>query len=323
MVTIYCRHNELHKWDENVLVMKEQVEIGNPLTIEFRRISITSKNFDLLGKSEVMIVNHVKTLSTKDKTVESITYYDDDAKTKGKFMGKKKWSLNHFDPSEYGNPVCFHTPGYIGNVITITTKMWDIDKCNSMKSFLGTAAGLLKLAGTVSPYIEIASSALGYSNRILNSVIKHDELCDEHVIELRLDSSQPLVPGKFICLPDADINERDVVLKEYFLEQNQLVRKVDEKFEEYPHTYFILKLSDKPKEDLIDFDFMASSADLLKDVQGDQEKLLDVNRDSHDLKIIEEIKKFSGLLEETGKLDYRKYITALTKQLSGERKSLL
>lgn len=327
MTIIYSKEGRLFDWDRSQLITDDEVKIGDPLTIEFKRIFISSKKFDKFGPSEILIVNHVKNKQTKDRTLESIVYYDDDAKTKGSVLGKKTWGITRFDASEYGNPVCFHTPGYLGSIITITTKFWEVDKYSSISSIIGGIGSALHLVSKTNPYLEIASTAANYTSIILNGAVHHSELDDEHTIEFRLDSSCPLLPGKYICIPNADINEKNRVISDYFIDDNLLLKAVGEKdnfiFEEYKKSYFILKVTNHERTDLADFDFIASSADILREVNGDKEKVLQANRDSYDLNILKEIKKLEQEYNETGDDSITPYITALTKQLDKSNHTLI
>lgn len=331
MDVFYINDGELLQWNESLLENGiSKVEIGDPLTVEYKRIHIKSNRFDAIGKSEVMIVNHIRNQQTKERSMESITYYDDDATTRGdSYFGNKVWSVGPFDSSEYGNPVCFHTPGYQGTVLSITTKMWEIDDPILLKKGLEILSSVVGVIKSAHPVLEIANTGLGFSTKIIRGYIGHSELAPEHTLELRLDSDKPLIPGKFICIPNLEtINQKYNILNNYFVEDNMLIKKNDGNYTEYGGTYFIIHVDNEERKDLEDFDFTASSADILKMIQNDnmqeiQKTLLEINRDSYDLKIIELIKtKYDDWIasEEDKGSDIYKEVIALYKQLGLSKK---
>ena len=325
MRTFYVLNKKLKPWNRDLLNEPniKSVKVGDPLTVEYKRIHIMSNNFDYFGKSEVMVVNHIRNKQTKERSLESITYYDDDSETKGSLFGKQSWSVGPFDPSEYGNPVCFHTPGYQGTTILITTKMWEINDPTIIKSGITFAQSLLGIAKSASPFLEIVDTSLGITSKVISGYIGHKELSSEHTLELRLDSDYPLLPGKYVCVPNLfDINERKRMVKDFFLEDNHLV-KLDEKgnLVEYEETYFIIKVSNYERLDLNDFDFTASSADLLEMVQKTndinklQQELININRDSYNLNLMEQIKQKYDDWVVKGDNKYIQETVALYKQL--------
>ena len=86
------------------------------------------------------------------------------------------------------------------------------------------------------------------------------------------------------------------------------------------HTYYILKISNLDGNDLGDFDFTASSADLLKLLQGGQnegtqDQVLNINRDSYDLQLIEKIKTSYDGWKASNNPDDKKQTLALYNQL--------
>lgn len=289
----------LGEWNE--LAPNDRVKVGDPLTIEFKRVKVVSKKFDTFGKSEVMIVNHVKNLQTKERALESITYYDDDAKVKkvksnSTFSRKQYFSVGPFDASEYGNPVIFHTPGYQGTTIVITTKFWELNSRSTFDAITGTISGILGLASSASPYITIASEAFGITCNIISGSISHHELDTEHTLQLSFRGDKPLVTGLYVCIPNLnDLNFKKEMLRDYFVEDGILATKINDRYVEYTGTYFILQVSNISRDELADFDFTASSSDLLQqlDVSSStnvKESVLQLSRDAYDMRLIEKLK---------------------------------
>ena len=131
---------ELYNNEIEVINFDDVIQIADPITIEFRYIKITSDEFDRIGKSEIMIVNNLRTNQTKEKSMDIITYYDDDVKVDKFYINGHKyktWNVHAFDPSEYGNPICYHNMGYRDETITITTRAWEIDKSGPVDKAFG------------------------------------------------------------------------------------------------------------------------------------------------------------------------------------------
>ncbi len=304
MTTFYCNFNDpeqkLQKWDKEIDGEAKNITVGDFLTIEYKRIKIVSKKFDLIGKSKVMVVNHVKSVQTKEKVMDTITYFDDDVKPKGVWNHRKKsFAIGPFDPSEYGNPVCYFTPGYQGGVVTITTKFWEID---DPAIITGTASALQSCLSLISSapanpygaYFEIADDVVGTSAKILTTFVKHTELSTEHIVEFRIDEGVPIYEGLYICTPEVDdINVRYEIVNEYFIDDDILVKKDGDRFVEYDKTYFVLRVSAAEREDLMDFDYMASSAELLDKLNKGSEdfmpSLLETTRGAFDMDLINDI----------------------------------
>lgn len=303
MTTFYCNPNQpehrLQKWDKDIDGEAKHISVGDFLTIEYKRIKIVSKHFDLIGKSQLMVVNHVKSVQTKEQMMETITYFDDDVKPKGDWNQRlKSFAIGPFDPSEYGNPVCYFTPGYQGGVITITTKFWEIDDpdvITGAASFIQNLLSLFSVAGNpYGAYFEIADSAVGCSAKILSSFVKHKELTTEHIVEFRIDEGKPIYEGLYVCTPEVDdINMRYQILDDYFIDDFHLVKKDGDKLVEYDQTYFVLRVTAAERDDLMDFDYMASSAEILNKLNTGSEDfvptLMETTRGAFDMAIINDI----------------------------------
>lgn len=325
--------SKLSSWKHDLSLAT--IKVGDPLTVEFKRIHIISKEFDFVGKSEVMVVNYVKNKASKDRVIEQITYFDDDASTKSVNMLNKSYSIGPFDGSEYGHPVCFHTPGYEGTVINITTRFWDIDDPSLFQQSMNLLQSGLSIVGATLPaygvYFTIADEALGVSSRIISSAIKHDELTTPHIIELRIDDEQkPLYNGKYVCLPGlTDLNKRNQILENYFLEENVLLKKDNKgKYIEYNDTYFILDIHNKVRDELMDFDYTASAADILKKLYGDEQdtqslhqEIVELAKNSYNLGLIKVIqKKYNEYLKSDNNTNLFNELKALYNQIPKDQK---
>lgn len=300
------------------------IKISDPLTIEYKRFHIVSKSFDFFGKSEVMIVSHIRNAQRKERSMENIVYSDEDVKPK-KVNGRETFSIGPFDTSKYGHPIFLHTPGYQGTVITVTTKMWELDQPSKFTDVMKAISSGLGLIEPLSPYFVIVDKVLNIATSVISGTIHHDELAPPHTIELRMDDpDHPLLTGKYVCIPYmSNLTSKYDLLDNYYIEDNLLV---DADYNEYPHTYFIIEISKNKRDDLADFDFTASSADLLTKLQRgvndkSSDELIKINRDSYDYTLIQLIKdshdKWIKSEKNSGVYDQA---TALYKQLRGETK---
>ena len=360
MTTLFAKKHKLYEWSPKIKANK--ISVGNPLTCEYRFIQIVSKDLDSFSSSEVMVVNYVKHFASKESALQSITYYDKKIESKSIprkdlhgggpvkkafsktidkviFKERRKIQIGPFDSSEYGHPVCFHTPGYVGSVINVTTSLWEIND----NTLLKTASELIKrgismLSGIsaftpYSPYISMASSAFGVSSQILVESVKHEELAEDHTLELRLDSdNHPLFCGKYICFPTVrDRNEKIRILNTYKLYDNKLVHEsADGKWTEYDGTYFVIKVSNRPRNELADFDFTASSAEMLKklsrgmrdEAEGNNflQELMQDKNNSIQLDHIKDIEKAIEKYESTKSDADAAKVVAIYNHLSAENK---
>lgn len=337
MTTLFCnRAGIIFKWDENLHPDEnnKNVNIGDYLTFEYKRIKIVSSKFDFFGKSKIMIVNYVKSVQTKEQTLQSITYYDTNAKPKGSKLNKyRSYAIGPFDPSDYGNPVCFFTPGYQGEVITLTTQFWEIDDADALQNTSSGIQSCISLGeSSVNPYsiyFQIADEAVGVSSKILTSFIKHDKLSEDHVTEFRIDEGVPMLTGLYIGLPGVDdMNERNKILSEYHIEDFQLLKNIvcpdgTKKLVEYNSTYFILMISTRPRTDLIDFNYAASSSDLMNKLNNEPESfissLTSVTKDAYDMNIISQI---SSILS-SDSTDSKNIVKALFQHLSTAKQEIV
>lgn len=300
MTTLFSdKDGNLLKW--NTKINDTTIKIGDTLTIEYKRIKIVSKNFDLLGKSQVMVINNVKFTQTKEKMMDTITYFNDDAKPEGKWYNRKKSiNIGPFDPSDYGNPVCYFTPGYKGSIITIRTKFWELDDANKITQTTNIIQDFLKIGSTVpnpyGPYFQIADDIVGISGKILTCFVKHSELSDDHIIEFRIDEeNKPFFEGYYLCLPEMPSNQKNEIkeiIKNYFIDDDNILIRKDNS-EEYNSTYFVFRVSNNARNDLIDFDFAVSSSDLLNKLNQKHEDfipdIIKISRDAYDMDLVQKI----------------------------------
>lgn len=293
MVYLVSYDNKLYKKGKDI------IKIGDPISIEYKRIKLVSNKFDIFGSSQIMIVNYVKTVETKEKTMQTITYYDENAKpVKESIFGRKKtFEIGPFDPSQYGNPICYYTPAYKGENITINTQIWEIDKKDFVNNTSHATQSCLSL-GKATPYgtyFDIANTLVGYGSKILTATIKHKELCPEHIIEF--DNDNNIYEGLYVCFPEirsSDLNERNNIIKNYFVEDMILVKHGNTGYyEEYDKTYYILNVTKTIREDLTSFDYLSSSTELITLLNSNDEsfssRYMETMAASYDLDLIKKI----------------------------------
>lgn len=301
------------------------VKHADPVTVEFKRIHIYSNRFDKFFTSEVMVVTHVKNAASKDRVLEAITYFDDDAAIRKKDFFSGTYSIGPFDASEYGYPVCFHTPGYQETVITVTTKFWELNDSKiytQIINFIKKGLNMLSIPGYAS-YITVADAVLDVTSNIITDVIKHVELVPEHTIEFRTDSvNNPFYTGTYVCFPGMNsIAVKNKIRDEYTLCDYILI---DKDQNEYSGSYFVIEISNKPRNDLADFDYTSSTADILKKLNTNgngnvteelSNSISALARDAYDLALIKLIRTNYENYIKTQSNDDKLETIALYKQL--------
>lgn len=305
MHTVYCNKftGKLFKWNSSLLANANAttniINPGKPLSIEYKKISITSTNFDLFGSSQLMVTNSIKTTHTKEKVLDNVVYYDKSVlptKRVGGILYKTcNYTIDNFDPSEYGNPICYYNPSYNAGTINLVTKFFEMDDVgyvkgiiNGIKNVLTTATLIpIPIPTVVTPYLSVANKVIstGFDN-FLASFVCNKELCKEHIIEFRTDDhTKPFVTGYYICLPNVDNADKlRYIVDNYYWEDNAMVTNVDNKVSEYDESYFVLEIADNHKEGLLDFDFAAMTNQLL--VKKDVGEFIHISKNSDDLERI-------------------------------------
>lgn len=340
MTSFFSLNGKLYNRSDKIDNVKK-INVGDPLCIEYKAFNIISDNFDRFGKSEIIIANHVKNTASKDRILQSITYYDDDARIIKKFGSSRgKYKIEKFDASEYGYPVCFYTPGYQGTVLNITTKIWEVDdrsKVSSVVKILSLGlAGVEKIYAT--PFIPLINEALGICSTIITNVNDHKELCDDHTIEFRVDShnpsysyTEPIYEGLYVCIPGyMDINKKKEIIRDYIVEDYGLynIDNVNEgHYIEYPESYFIIQVVSIERKDLGDFDFTASATELVAKITNKSsnteeltQQVLSMSKNAYDLGLIEILTNTYNKYLKTHSSDDKAQVIALYKQLSNSDK---
>lgn len=348
MTTLYCNKatGKLYQIDERLgtKFTNSLIQVGNPVTIEYKRIKISSNKFDTFGTTDVMITTSVKSIQTKEKTMESITYYDKDVTPTGSWISnaKRDYIITKFDPTEYGNSVCYYNPGYGGNTISIATKFWNINDSGYIKtvtSYIKDFISVTKILPTpIAPYISLVDGIIDNTTAILVNINDNELLEQTHLTSFSNSYEyEPFLAGFYVCLPTINnLNEIDFIIKNYCIRENTLVKKIsadnngktEEELEEeasveYSNSYFILEIGTKPRPDLVDFDFAASSNDLLSNLYrnetGSVTNFVKLSNDANDLGIIKQI---HDLMTNNKGLDNGKF-SSLYNHLTQDSKALV
>jgi len=334
MTTLYSFQGKI--FSRNTVVdYVRKIKIGEPLTCEYKTISIVSNKFDRFGKSQIMIVNNVKNKATKDRIVQSITYYDQKAKPKKdrKLTSNGRYKITVFDASQYGYPVCFYTPGYQGTEITITTNIWEVDDNTEIKLVLNLlSSGLTSLASLAGiPYLTLASDAISIGQKVLVKDVDHTELNDNHTFKLSCNDEDNLYLGYYICIPELDdINIKNDIIKNYMLVENGLYKLVDGKFIEYDQTYFVIYINNQNRKDLTDFDYEATNADLMSMLTSNKtnyneltDKITNMSKDAYNMGLVQLIKNNYDNYLKTNDESIKAQVIALYNQLVSSSKDVL
>ena len=298
MTTLYFNQieNKFYKYNDNINSIK--IKYGEPITIEYIKLRIVSKKFNRFFKNRIMIIDNIKTIQTKEITADSISYYDENV-IPNKFKDKnpnKYYDINDFDPTKYGNPIFYHTKAYQNNDIYLTTRVFKIEKDEIANNIFGCLHNIFTIGSKIPNYgilANIAEVIVDDANKIFDDLNNSDkQIIKNHIISFK---SSNIYIGKYICLPNiTDHSELQKFLLVYNLIDDKLIR-INNKNEEieYGDTYYIIEITNNERDDLNDFDYSASSNELLKCIhKSDQmgiEKFSKCTKDASDLNIIKNI----------------------------------
>lgn len=293
MATLYIYDNKTHKWNNNNTFSQFKINYGDPISIIYRKIRIVSSGFDLFGSSEVMVVNNIKSTQTKECSQDNIIYYDKDASVKRLDYLRKILDIDVFDPSEYGSEICYYNPSYQNNNISISTKFLELDQIN-IPSF-NKIFSLISQVPVYGIYLSLAGTVLLETGKLLGSINDKKMLSDVHTVQFGVNNpDRPLLEGCYICFPNiTDKNVIKSIILDYIIEDNSLIKYVDNKIIEFDDTYFIIEISKAKRDDLLDFDFVASSNNLLQELHKQNNtgimEFSSISQQSKDFDIIQKI----------------------------------
>lgn len=303
------------------------VQIGDPLTIQFEKLRVVSAQFDTFGSSEILVVNNIKNNCTKERALDSVTYYDPNVRPTKTVINNKKyktWTLNTFDADKYGNPTIFHTPGYQGTDITVTTNIYEIDDPNIFLKILQHLGSSLSTTLSIVPtiYTSIFSHIIGLTTFMVENMDHYRKIVPSHTFTFGINNKFPLYTGEYLCVPgEGTLDQMMSFCSEYRVEEEMLVKRAsDGTYTEFPSTYYLMKIDNCPHEYLDDFDFVASSADLLKMLPSQSsttnvDNLVQVSRESYDLQLIKLVKDAYDKWSTSQSLEDKQMLTALYRQL--------
>lgn len=266
-----------------------QVSLNTAFSLEYDRIKIISNKFDLIGSSEIAIVNNIRTSMTKDISPDNLVYYDPNCKTKKfkKSFNYKYVDIKDFNPANYGNKVFFYTQSYDGNDINLCTNFYEIDKINLFND-IGSLLTFTSSYTNYGMYFNLAGQLIKGIGDIYNKLNFKKDLIDPHVVEFESDT---LFEGKYLCLPEIDENEENFIIENCIICNEDLILKSTNEI--YNKSFFILKLECGIKKDYLDFDFLSDSTIMLQKLtQKDDEtlnKFVQNNKNSYELGQIKNI----------------------------------
>ena len=260
------------------------VEHGAPLSIEYKNFRIKSKKFDFIGDSEIAIINNIRTKVTKEPSPENIVYYDKKANPKDNIL-----DIEVFDPSEYGNSLCYYTRSYQGTNISICTKFYEIDE---RFGILSGISDLLHLGGKIPRYglyFSLTGTFIDGVDKILDRLTYKRELLPEHTVEFSCKNlDRPLYYGSYICFPEIKQQDLNNVLDNYVLDDNTLVHNISGEI--YKDSYYVLELNNIDDPTLYDYDFSNDTNELLHKLDSHDknslQKFVQINSDAQNFSII-------------------------------------
>lgn len=294
MTTLYYLRsaNKILPWHKIPSNKDISVKSGDPLSIEYKKFRIVSGNFDLFGRSEIAIVNNVKTSQTKDAIPDNIIYYHTHILPKKDPSNKKFIDIDTFDPSHYGNSFCYYTPSYYPNSITIATKFYEISERFGLLDLIVKTLTRTPPIPKYGLYFSLAGEVLQGIDLVLDKLMYKRELTTDHIVKFDpFDIDKPLFYGSYVCLLSSSREHIDDIINNYTLEDSYLTNIHNQNL--YPGSYFILELTNTFNKSLLDFDFSHNSNELLfkldkRDKIGMQE-FIQTNLESYNFKIIQDI----------------------------------
>lgn len=326
MTSFYTHVNGGQLYDRNSVPSGiEQVKTGDPLTIEYKIINISSSDFDRFGKSEIVISNAIKNVASKDRTLQSVVYYDQNASVIKKHKGSSKgiYKITSFNAKNFGFPVACYLPGYQNTDLTITISAQEIDDFSMITNVLNIAKSITGLVSTTAvPYITLANDVLGVCSLLIDNIDTNKSLCEDFTIQF-FNTNIPIYVGSYVCIPGlTDINVKKQIIKNYIVEDNGLYKIIDGVYQEYDETYYILQVSNNPRTDLVDYDYLSSAADIISQITpkaGNTSictQLLNTAKDAYDLGLIQTLSSTYDQFLNTNRDDVRLQVVALYRQLS-------
>jgi len=252
---------------------------GNAISIIYRRIKIVSDKFDRFGSSQIMITNNIVINTVKDSVMDNVVFYDKNIYPITIPNTNKKYHvINNFNNKSLSD-ICYYSPGFMkNNIITITTKIWEVDDSSIITKIMFYIKQLLCLIKFISvpikPYLTIADTVLGKANNIISNFIRNKELCDSQTIEFSGNNiNKPIMCGYYVCLPGVNnINTVNTLTKEYYLEDNTLVKKDNDNIVEYDDSYIVIEVCKEEKENIYDYEFTTHTNNLINNIVNNTQK---------------------------------------------------
>ena len=304
MATLYYarKAGKIYRWNKIPPEGERSVSLGDNLTIKYKRIRVVSRAFDTFGSSEVAIINNIRTFHTKESAPDNIVYYDKSANPKkmhkatdtklDMLVPRKVLDIDTFNPGQYGNDVCYYTPSYQNNDITICTKFYEIDERFGVLSMLSKLSLLGNSVPKYGVYFSMAGKFLQGVDTILDRLTYKKELTDDHVVQFTInDIDRPMYYGSYICLPTCDYNDISSIMNSYTLDDDNLIHIKDNTI--FPHSYFVVELSQSIDPTLPDFNFNRNTNDLLTKIDNRDKvgmaEFMSTNEDAYNFRLIQEI----------------------------------
>lgn len=265
-------------------VNAKNISLNSAFTIEYEHIKIVSNKFDLLGKSELAIINNIRSTLTKEISPDNLVYYDSNCRTKkikNRFMYRYT-NIKDFNPSNYGNKIFYYTPSYSGDDINICTNFYEIDNI----VFFSKISNLLTSASNYTNYgmyFNLAGQIIKGIGDIYNRLNYKKELVTPHVLEF---DSEHIYEGLYVCFPEIENEIEEQYIIDHFIYQNDSIinTKINKAYE---NSFFILKIEEGRKDSFLDFNFLTDATVMLQKLnQKDEDTInqyINNNKNSYDL----------------------------------------
>ena len=303
MTTLFCDKltGKIFRWNDKSIESKT-INYGDPLSLEYVKIRLVTNKFNFFRKNRIMVIDNIKSNQTKEIMSDSITYYDDNVLPKKFTDGNpnKYFDIEEFDPTKYGCPYFYYTPSYQNNGIVFTTRIFKIDSDDMAQKLFNCLHNIFTVGSKIPNYgllCQLADNIVIDASDMLTKLFDGGkQLTNNHVINFEYDNEdKKIYIGYYLCLPNVlEPQNIDKIISNFRIEDQKLIR-INSKGDkvEFGDTYYLIELKNIKRIDLNDFDYSASSNELLLSLKKSDdhgvEKFSKITKDASDMDLIKQI----------------------------------
>jgi hypothetical protein len=292
------------------------VEFGKPLVIRYKSFFFRENMRQTGALNRLMISTMLKKDESQLPGAEAVNYLNT-AKRNGDFF------MDSFGGEDYGHPLIFYSPSYMGEVIRMTSKAMELDRmgddiAKALKR-AGDGAGGLPLFKSLAPYFAAASIGVEAFETVHNLINHDDPIFTGASIDLHFDepNAQRLQSGRYVMV--AGVSDADLVGGKYALSPNNRLQRSGAEVRDC--SYFVFQVNQEQRDAYKKFDPYKGAAELL--AQTNRSASWDdigdaVVRTMAAANDIETIRKIGELDITADDEESRKQLAALRRRLSSD-----